>query len=104
MKSTENLEYSLSDEASDPELFAAMVAGSEIGFSAFEIFYRRYVDDLYKYIFRVRGLLEHDKWDLVQETMVKAFRSAATFKDVEDKSSDAKKKSPENYCMAWANC
>lgn len=79
------------DETSDSELLAAMIAGDEQSFAAFDIFYRRYVEDLYRHIFRVKGLLEADRRDLVQEAMLQAFHSAATFKDVKNDNGDAER-------------
>ncbi len=92
-------ESPLTDEASDGELLAAMVAGDEAGLAAFEIFYSRYVEDLYKYIYRVKGLLEADRRDLVQEAMLKAYHSAATFKRNEIADSDAEKN--RRQTVAW---
>ncbi len=87
------------DEASDSELLAAMVAHDEQSFAAFDIFYSRYVEDLYRHIFRVKGLLEADRRDLVQEAMLKAFHSAATFKEAENDNSDAKRN--RHRTVAW---
>jgi len=77
-----NSEHSPTDEASDGELLAAMAKDNEASFTAFDIFYNRYFDDLRKYTFRVIGLLEADRLDLVQETMLQTYRAAATFKEL----------------------
>ena len=77
-------ENSLTDEASDGELLAAMAADDDLSYSAFDIFYNRYFDDLHDFTFRVYGLLEADRFDLVQETMLQAYRAAATFTEDDD--------------------
>lgn len=77
-------ENSLTDEASDGELLAAMAADDDLSYSAFDIFYNRYFDDLHDFTFRVYGLLEGDRFDLVQETMLQAYRAAATFTEDDD--------------------
>lgn len=79
-----NQENSLIDEASDGELLAAMAADADSSYSAFDIFYNRYFDDLRSFTFRVIGLLDADRFDLVQDTMLQAYRAAATFKEAEE--------------------
>jgi RNA polymerase sigma factor (sigma-70 family) len=72
-------EKSLTDERSDGELLSVMNVGDELSFAALDIFYRRYAEALYRHVYRVKGLAEADRSDLVQETMMQAFRAAATF-------------------------
>jgi RNA polymerase sigma factor (sigma-70 family) len=74
----------LTDEASDSELLSAMGADGDLSYSAFDIFYNRYFDDLHSFTFRVFGLFEADRFDLVQDAMLQAFRAATTFKDEDD--------------------
>ncbi len=85
-------ENTLTDGASDGELLAAMAADDGVlSFAAFDIFYNRYFDDLRKHTFKVFGLLEADRLDLVQEAMLQAYRAAASFKETEDSNDDAEK-------------
>ncbi len=77
-------ENSLTDAASDGELLSAMAANDDSSYSAFDIFYNRYFDDLHSFTFRVFGLFEADRFDLVQDTMLQAFRAATTFKEEND--------------------
>lgn len=81
------IENFLTDKASDGELLAAMAADDDLSDLAFDIFYNRHFDDLRRFTFRVEGLTDADKLDLVQDTMLQAYRAAATFKA--DNSGDA---------------
>lgn len=92
-----NQENSLTDEASDGELLAAMAADDDLSYSAFNIFYNRYFDDLHSFTFRVVGLLDADRFDLVQETMLQAYRAAATFKEAEEGDANQKRR----RTVAW---
>lgn len=88
---------SLTHEASDSELLSAMSVGDGQSFAALDIFYRRYAEALYRHVYRVKGLAEADRRDLVQETMMQAFRAAETFTG--DDSGDPEKR--RRRTLAW---
>ena len=95
-----NAKQSLTREASDGELLAAMAEDDDSSDAAFDIFYNRYFDELRKYTFRIFGLLEADRFDLVQETMLQAYRAAATFKALETSVGDDAEKI-RRRTIAW---
>ncbi len=95
-----NSEHSLTDEESDGELLAAMAKDDDSSDTAFDIFYNRYFDALRSYTFRVIGLLEADRLDLVQETMLQAYRAAATFKELKITADDDAEKI-RRRTIAW---
>jgi RNA polymerase sigma factor (sigma-70 family) len=80
MDISQSQENSVSGEADDGELFALMAAGSETGFAAFDVFYRRYSKRLKRLTCRIEGVSKNDGEDFMQETMLQAYRSAHTFK------------------------
>ena len=80
MDISQSQENSVSGEADDDKLFALMTAGGETGRAAFGVFYRRYSKRLKKLTCRIEGVSENDGEDFMQETMIKAYRSAHTFK------------------------
>lgn len=80
MNISQSQENSVSGEADDGELFALMAAGGETGLAALDVFYRRYSKRLKKLTCRIEGLSKNDGEDFMQETMLKAYRSAHTFK------------------------
>ena len=91
-------ENSVSDEADDGELFALMAAGGETGLAALDVFYRRYVRDLHNRTCRIKGLKEADREDFVQDAMMRAYRSADTFKTPNASLSPAAKR---DKTVAW---
>lgn len=98
MNISQSLEISISGEADDGELFAVMAGGGEAGFAAFGIFYRRYIDNLYERTCQIKGLAEADPENIVQETMMQAYRAAETFKPPDASLSNAAKR---NKTLAW---
>lgn len=80
MDISQSQENSVSDEADDGELFALMTAGGEKGLAAFDVFYRRYSKRLKQLTCRIEGVSKNDGEDFMQEAMLKAYRSAHTFK------------------------
>lgn len=98
MNISQSLEISISGEADDGELFAVMADGGEVGRTAFSIFYRRYIKDLYERICHIKGLAEADRNDFVQEAMMQAYRAANTFKPPDPSLSNTAKR---NKTLAW---
>jgi RNA polymerase sigma factor (sigma-70 family) len=81
-------------ESTDSELFSLMRQRGSEAEDAWAAFYERYVNELYRFLHRLRGIsLE----DLVQETMVQAWMSAHTFR-VEDESD---KRIYRDETLAW---
>lgn len=80
MDISQSQENSVSGEADDGELFALMAGGGDVGLAALDIFYRRYVRDLHNRTCRIKGLKQADREDFVHDAMMKAYRSADTFK------------------------
>lgn len=98
MNISQSLEISISGEADDGELFAVMAGGGEAGLAALDVFYRRYIKDLYERICRIKGLTEADRNDFVQETMMQAYRAADTFKPPDASLNNTAKR---NKTLAW---
>jgi RNA polymerase sigma factor (sigma-70 family) len=80
MNISQSQENSVGGEADDGELFKLMAAGGEAGLVALGVFYRRYAEGLHKRTCRIKGLAEADREDFMHETMLRAYRSAHTFK------------------------
>lgn len=88
MDSTDPRGTTIIGKATDGELFALMAEQGPAGEEAWAEFYQRYVGDLYKRVSRLEVVPQPLVEELVQETMIKAFKSASTFKEKEV--SDAK--------------
>jgi RNA polymerase sigma factor (sigma-70 family) len=84
-------------EASDGHLFALMERRTNEGREAWGEFYRRYVADFYRLVSRLRGLSETEAEELVQETMIQAYKSAHTFRAVEGIEPEASRR----RTLAW---
>lgn len=69
--------------SSDAELFVLMAQRGDDWREALAEFYRRYVSDFFRLICRLRGLTDAGAEELVQETMIQAYKSAHTFRAVE---------------------
>ncbi len=67
----------------DGQLFALMAERGEAAKEAWAEFYLRYVDHLRKLVCRIRGLPQAGINDLVQETMIQAYKAAHTFRDAD---------------------
>lgn len=80
MDISQSQENSVSGEADDGELFELMAAGGETGLAALDVFYRRYSKRLKQLTCRIEGVSKNDSEDFMQEVMLKAYRSAHTFK------------------------
>jgi RNA polymerase sigma factor (sigma-70 family) len=83
MRSFEEGKGSAFVEASDGHLFALMERRTDEGREAWGEFYRRYVADFYRFVSRLRGLSSTEAEELVQETMIQAYKAAHTFQAVE---------------------
>lgn len=66
--------------ATDGELFALMAKGGDAGHLAWDEFCQRYAKDFHKILCRVPGLSDDEADDLAQETMIRAYKRAETFK------------------------
>jgi RNA polymerase sigma factor (sigma-70 family) len=66
-------------EATDEQLFAMMAGRGKDAKEAWETFYLRYINDFHRLVCRLQGVSPSDIDDLVQDTMVKAWKSAHTF-------------------------
>ncbi len=66
-------------DATDGQLFALMAQRGSESKKAWEVFYCRYVNDLYRSVQRLRGLTPAAAKELVQETVIQAWRAAHTF-------------------------
>jgi RNA polymerase sigma factor (sigma-70 family) len=84
-------------EASDAELFALMAQRGDGWREAWAEFYRRYVSDFFRLICRLRGLTKDGAQDLVQKTMIQAYKSARTFQADEGVSGEAARR----RTLAW---
>src|SRR5262249_36846819 len=87
-------------EATDEQLFALMVRRGEEAKEAWETFYRRYINDFYQLVRRLPGVSPSDIEDLVQDTMVKAWKFAHTFQGNGDGDADAVRQ----RTLAWLGC
>jgi RNA polymerase sigma factor (sigma-70 family) len=84
-------------EATDEQLFALMARRGEEAKEAWETFYRRYLSDFHRLVCRLPGVSPSQVEDLVQDTMVKAWKSAHTFRGREDGDAD----SARRRALAW---
>ncbi len=84
-------------EATDEQLFALMAGRGEDAKVAWKTFYLRYINDLYRLVHRLPGVSPSDIEDLVQDTMVKAWRSAHTFRGGGDGNADT----AHRRTLAW---
>lgn len=64
-------------------MFALMAQRGDDWREALAEFYRRYVSEFFRLVCRLRGLTNAGAEELVQETMIQAYRSAHTFRAVE---------------------
>jgi RNA polymerase sigma factor (sigma-70 family) len=87
-------------EATDEQLFALMAERGEDAKEAWKTFYLRYINDLHRLVYRLNGVLPSDINDLVQETMIKAWESAHTFKGGSDGNTDIARR----RTLAWLCC
>jgi len=85
------------NEATDEQLFALMAGRGEEAKEAWKIFYLRYINDLHRLVHRLNGVSPSDINDLVQETMIKAWESAHTFKAGGDGNTDIARR----RTLAW---
>lgn len=99
MNISQSQENPVSNEADDGELFELMAGGGETGLAAFDIFYRRYAKGLKKRTCRIEGLAESDAEDFMQEAMLRAYRSADTFKPPDVSLSSAAKRSKTMFWL-----
>jgi RNA polymerase sigma factor (sigma-70 family) len=83
-------------KTTDGELFALMVKQGDAGEEAWAEFYIRYVGDLYKRVCRLRGIPQASVAGLVQETMLKAYDEAKSYKSI-----DASNARVASYTLAW---
>lgn len=67
-------------EATDGELFERMMQRDDAAKEAWAEFHRRYFKDFRRFVCRIRGLSPAGVDDLVQETMIQAYKAAHTFK------------------------
>ncbi len=74
------------NKATDGELFARMAERGLAGKEAWAEFYQRYVEDFRRLVCRLRGVPQASVDELVQETMIQAYKAAHTFRngDVSD--------------------
>jgi RNA polymerase sigma factor (sigma-70 family) len=84
-------------EAKDEQLFALMAKRGEDAKEAWKTFYLRYINDLYRLVHRLSGVSPSDIEDLAQDTMVKAWRSAHTFRGGGDDDPDTARR----RTLAW---
>lgn len=68
-------------KATDGELFARMAELGSTAKEAWAEFYQRYVGDFRKLVCRIRGLPQAGVDELIQETMIQAYKAAHTFRD-----------------------
>ncbi len=84
-------------DATDRDLFAMIAQRGSEAEGAWAVFYERYVNELYQFLHRLRGMNQGLLEDLVHETMVQAWKAANTFK-VEDESD---KRIYRDETLAW---
>lgn len=84
-------------EATDEQLFALMAQRGEEAREAWETFYRRYINDFHRLVCRLPGVSPSDVNDLVQDTMVQAWKSAHTFQGGGDGDPDGARR----WALAW---
>lgn len=83
MDSTDTRGTTTISRATDGELFARMAERGPAGKDAWAEFYQRYVGDFRKLVCRLRGVPQAGVDELVQETMIQAYKAAQTFREVE---------------------
>lgn len=86
MDSTDTRGTTTVSGAADGDLFSLMAGRGPAGKEAWAEFYRRYVGDFRKLVCRLRGVQLAEVDELVQETMIQAYKAAHTFRagDVSD--------------------
>ncbi len=85
------------NEATDEQLFALMAQQDEEAKEAWKTFYLRYINDFHRLVWRLPGVSPSDIDDLVQDTMIKAWKSAHTFQGNKKGDADA----AHDRTLAW---